>query len=82
MNNMDQQEQFPDKLPNDGSSTHNGSDGSLIDRRANHFPKIFRGTAAPATTPEVVGDIFVDTTNKKVYFATGIASSSDWTVVN
>jgi lysophospholipase L1-like esterase len=45
-------------------------------------PTISTGTAAPSTTPAKVGDIFVDTTNKKLYFATGTSSSSDWTIAN
>lgn len=40
------------------------------------------GTAAPATTPATVGDIFVDTANDNVYIAVGIASSADWVQVN
>lgn len=47
-----------------------------------NVPVISSGTAAPATTPTKVGDIYVDTTNKKLYFATGIASSADWTIAN
>lgn len=66
----------------DSDSTHNGSDGRRIDRAANLLPGVFRGTASPTTIPMRVGDIYVDTNNKKIYFATGIASSSDWTVVN
>lgn len=42
----------------------------------------FTGTAAPATTPSAIGDIFVDSTNKKMYVATGTASSADWTILN
>lgn len=45
-------------------------------------PTVSTGTAAPATTPTKVGDIFVDTTNKKLYFATGTTNSSDWTIAN
>jgi hypothetical protein len=40
------------------------------------------GTAAPATTPTAIGEIFVDYTNKKMYVATGTASSADWTILN
>lgn len=40
------------------------------------------GTAAPATTPAAVGMQFVDTANKKLYIATGTASSADWTILN
>ena len=45
---------------------------------ATAVPIISTGTSAPTTTPSVVGDIFVDTTNNTVYIATGIASSADW----
>lgn len=40
------------------------------------------GTAAPTSTPTAVGNFFLDTTNKKLYVATGTASSSDWTILN
>jgi hypothetical protein len=46
------------------------------------IPNVTNGTTAPTTTPEKVGDYFVDTSAKKLYFATGTASSSDWTAVN
>ncbi len=45
-------------------------------------PIITSGTAAPATTPGKVGDLFVDTNNKKIYVATGNSSSADWTLLN
>lgn len=45
-------------------------------------PTISSGTSAPATTPAKVGDIYVDTSAKKLYFATGTSSSSDWTIAN
>jgi len=40
--------------------------------------KWFTGTAAPATTPAKVGDIFIDTSNKRIYVADGTASSANW----
>lgn len=40
------------------------------------------GTSAPTTTPLKIGDEFIDTTNKKIYKATGTSSSSDWTLLN
>ena len=43
---------------------------------------ITSGTSAPATTPNKVGDIFIDTSAKKLYFATGNSSSADWTIAN
>lgn len=48
----------------------------------NTGPTISTGTSAPATTPAKVGDIYIDTTNKKLYFAAGISSSSDWIIAN
>ena len=38
-------------------------------------------STAPATTPSYVGQQYVDTTNNKLYVATGTTSSSDWTEV-
>ena len=40
--------------------------------------KVSSGTTAPTSTPDSVGDIYVDTTNLKIYIATGTSSSSDW----
>jgi hypothetical protein len=48
----------------------------------NVAPKISSGTSAPTSTPGKVGDIYCDTSNSKVYIATGISSSSDWKVLN
>jgi hypothetical protein len=45
-------------------------------------PNISSGTTSPASTPNQVGDIYVDTTGKKIYVATGTSSSGDWTVLN
>ncbi len=36
------------------------------------------GAGVPSSTPSSIGDIYVDTTNLKVYVATGISSSADW----
>lgn len=47
-----------------------------------HSPNVYTGTAAPSTTPLMVGDLFVDTTGKKIYCATGTSSSADWTILN
>lgn len=46
------------------------------------FPTISSGTTAPASTPTKVGDVYLDTTAKKIYFATGISSSADWIIIN
>lgn len=36
------------------------------------------GTAAPSNAPSFAGQLYVDTTNKVLYVATGYSSSSDW----
>lgn len=53
-----------------------------LDALESGTPTISSGTAAPGTTPGKVGDNYVDTTAKKLYFATGTASSADWTIAN
>lgn len=53
---------------------------SLITR--GDAPAIETGTSAPGSTPVKVGDIYVDTSAKKLYFATGTSSSADWTIAN
>ena len=40
------------------------------------------GSGAPATTPSAIGQMYVDTNGKKIYFATGTTNSGDWTIVN
>jgi hypothetical protein len=45
-------------------------------------PKITSGASAPSTAPAKVGDIYVDITNKKLYFAAGNSSSADWIIAN
>lgn len=40
------------------------------------------GAVAPSSTPDRVGDMYVDSTANKVYVATGTTNSSDWTVLN
>jgi len=45
-------------------------------------PTISSGIVAPSSTPSKVGDVYVDTVAKKIYFATGTASSADWTITN
>ena len=62
--------------------SHDGNNSDFIDRKANHLPFVSVGIAVPSITPQSVGDIYVDTNNVKVYIATGISSSSDWTVLN
>jgi hypothetical protein len=39
-------------------------------------------TAAPSSAPTFVGQQYLDTTNKKLYVATGTSTSADWIVLN
>lgn len=43
---------------------------------------VLSGSGAPATTPEALGRIYVDSSGAKVYISTGTASSADWSIVN
>jgi hypothetical protein len=43
---------------------------------------ISSGIVAPSSTPTKIGDIYVDTVAKKLYFATGIVNSADWIIAN
>ena len=36
------------------------------------------GAGAPSSAPGSIGDIYIDTTNSKIYIATGTSSSSDY----
>ena len=36
------------------------------------------GAGVPSSTPSNVGDIYIDTTNLKIYLSTGTSSSADW----
>jgi len=61
----------------------NSSGWSLATHNHNStYPTIETGTAAPSSTPSKVGDMYVDTSNKKLYFAVGTSSSSDWEIAN
>jgi len=43
--------------------------------------KATSGSTAPSTTPSYIWQQYIDTTNDKMYVATGTSSSSDWTEV-
>ena len=40
------------------------------------------GSDTPAIIPDFIGQKYVDTTNKKLYFAFGASSVSDWKALN
>jgi hypothetical protein len=40
------------------------------------------GSGAPGFTPQSIGDIYVDTTNAKIYVSAGTSASTDWKLLN
>ena len=36
------------------------------------------GAGVPTSTPSSIGDIYIDTTNLKIYISTGTTNASDW----
>lgn len=40
------------------------------------------GTSTPKNTPQYIGQLFIDTTTKKIYMAIGIDNLSDWIEIN
>jgi hypothetical protein len=58
------------------------TNGKLTAGSVSCSPTISTGTSAPTTTPSKVGDVFIDTSAIKIYFATGTSSSTDWTITN
>jgi len=60
-----------------------GSNGVLTSGQTTaQTPKVTSGAGAPGTTPEKVGDFYIDTTNFKLYFSKGTSSSADWIIAN
>jgi len=72
-------------LPDSSGTLALSVNNNFADSKGNvtiNSPTISTGTAAPLSTPTKVGDIYVDTTNKKLYFAAGTSSSADWIIAN
>jgi hypothetical protein len=63
-----------------GAFTASGYSGYSGDTSTS--PVITSGNTAPSSIPGKIGDIYVNTTIRKVYVATGTSSSFDWTLVN
>lgn len=61
-------------------TSHAINTGGRIKQGTLNTPAVTTGTAAPATTPAAIGDIYVDTSGAKTYIAKGTASSADWVV--
>lgn len=65
-----------------GETVRNNVTAETIQEINDSATLISSGTTAPSSTPAKVGDVYLDTTAKKVYFATGTSSSADWTIIN
>lgn len=63
------------------SSTLDRNLETALRERLNN-PQIFTGIVAPVVKPIHLGDIFINTVLAKVYIATGLSSSSDWSILN
>lgn len=46
------------------------------------YPNILFGSSAPSSVPNKIGNIYVNTSSKKVYISTGTSSAGDWTELN
>ena len=53
-----------------------------MDKNINRAPKIYQGTAAPSSAPYKTGDMWIDTTNHKLYISDGTDSSTNWRILN
>ncbi len=47
-----------------------------------NIANITSGSGAPTTIPKKLGDVYVDTTNAKIYCATGLSTASDFKILN
>lgn len=57
-------------------------DNTITNQIFDGRPKVYTGTTAPTTAPLLIGDTYIDTLAQKIYTATGITSSADWTILN
>lgn len=46
------------------------------------IPHVSTGTAPPSVAPSKVGDIYIDTVNKRVYIAVNTGDAGDWELMN
>ena len=65
-----------------GETVRNNVTAETIQEINDSATLISSGTTAPSSTPAKVGDVYLDTTAKKIYFATGTTDENDWTIIN
>lgn len=67
---------------------HNGVDSSRIDKKANNIPDMVIKPNTPTNTntvPVRLGDVYIDTLNRKVYVATLLSNPpafGDYSILN
>ena len=59
-----------------------GSDAKEVVLTTELVTPVKQDVGAPTDTPDFIGQHYIDTTNKKVYFAIGTTNSGDWEIVN
>ena len=67
------------------AQTHTIGETIRMNITAQHWEEkagIETGTASPTTTPTRKGDIFIDSTNHKVYISDGTTNSGNWLLIN
>lgn len=52
-----------------------------VKANGNDIPEVTSGDGAPSSTPSAVGDMYLDTTNNRTYFAFGTTDYNDWRYV-
>lgn len=68
--------------------THDAVNSPLINKNINKIANIFTGADTPtatSTVPQKIGDMYIDTAARKVYFATALSNPpvvGDFTIVN
>lgn len=71
-----------DALPNTAENLETVANDPTDTTKSYKVTQMKVGTAAPTTTPEFVGQFFLDKTNDKLYVATGTSGSGDWIILN
>ena len=69
------------KVGGDGNDKVLASDWNAMVTVIEAKSTITTGAGTPTTTsstPSVIGDIYIDTTNNKIYLATGISAPTDY----
>lgn len=67
------------------AQTHTIGETVRMNVTAQHWdlvPQISSGAIAPATTPDKIGLIYIDTVLDKIYISSGTGSSADWRLLN